>query len=164
MTYKNIWKVATGQGNGYTTCCLLDYPYFKEHYKLIAKELSKNQKLDANPKATQQINFAEFQKCFSLLKKKELALDFSKESVRVLWFYFVLIYYQYKMTRYITLNVKLSNSQLNKLKSGIKSGTEIILNILLKLIGNYNDETNFSHKLLLTSFEDLQSFFKWFIS
>ena len=68
------------------------------------------------------------------------------------------------MTRYNTLNVKLSNSQLNKLKSGIKSGTEIILNILLKLIGNYNDETNFSHKLLLTSFEDLQSFFKWFIS
>ena len=68
------------------------------------------------------------------------------------------------MTRYNTLNVKLSNSQLNKLKSGIKSGTEIILNISLKLIGNYNDETNFSHKLLLTSFEDLQSFFKWFIS
>ena len=68
------------------------------------------------------------------------------------------------MTRYNTLNVKLSNSQLNKLKSGIKSGTEIILNILLKLIGNYNDVTNFSHKLLLTSFEDLQSFFKWFIS
>ena len=68
------------------------------------------------------------------------------------------------MTRYNTLNVKLSNSQLNKLKSGIKSSTEIILNILLKLIGNYNDETNFSHKLLLTSFEDLQSFFKWFIS
>ena len=101
---------------------------------------------------------------FFIIEKKELALDFSKESVRVLWFYFVLIYYQYKMTRYITLNVKLSNSQLNKLKSGIKSGTEIILNILLKLIGNYNDETNFSHKLLLTSFEDLQSFFKWFIS
>ena len=101
---------------------------------------------------------------FFIIEKKELALDFSKESVRVLWFYFVLIYYQYKMTRYNTLNVKLSNSQLNKLKSGIKSGTEIILNISLKLIGNYNDETNFSHKLLLTSFEDLQSFFKWFIS
>ena len=101
---------------------------------------------------------------FFIIEKKELALDFSKESVRVLWFYFVLIYYQYKMTRYNTLNVKLFNSQLNKLKSGIKSGTEIILNILLKLIGNYNDETNFSHKLLLTSFEDLQSFFKWFIS
>ena len=66
------------------TVCLLDYPYFKEHYKLTAKELSKNQKLDANPKATQQINFVEFQKCFSLLKKKELVLDFSKESVRVL--------------------------------------------------------------------------------
>ena len=50
------------------------------------------------------------------------------------------------MTRYNTLNVKLSNSQLNKLKSEIKSGTEMILNVLLKLIGNYNDETNFSHK------------------
>ena len=101
---------------------------------------------------------------FFIIEKKELVLDFSKESVRVLWFYFVLIYYQYKMTRYNTLNVKLSNSQLNKLKSGIKSGTEIILNVLLKLIGNYNDQTNFSHKQLLTSFEDLQSFFKWFIS
>ena len=83
---------------------------------------------------------------FFIIEKKELVLDFSKESVRVLWFYFVLIYYQYKMTRYNTLNVKLSNSQLNKLKSEIKSGTEMILNVLLKLIGNYNDETNFSHK------------------
>ena len=35
-TYDNTWKIVTGQGNDYTTCCLLDYPYFKEHYKLIA--------------------------------------------------------------------------------------------------------------------------------
>ena len=38
--------------------CLLDYPYFEEYYKLIAIDLSKQQKLDADPKAIQQINFA----------------------------------------------------------------------------------------------------------
>ena len=54
------------------------------------------------------------------------------------------------MTIYNTLNIKLSNSGLNKLKSGIKNGTELTLNISSNLIGNSNDETNFSHKLLLT--------------
>ena len=43
--------------NDYTTGCLLDYPYFKEHCKLIAIDLSKQQKLDADPKPMQQINF-----------------------------------------------------------------------------------------------------------
>ena len=54
------------------------------------------------------------------------------------------------MTQYSTLNVKLSNSQLNKLKSAIKIGTEVTLNLLSNLIGSSNDETNFLHKLLLT--------------
>ena len=54
------------------------------------------------------------------------------------------------MTQYSTLNVKLSNSQLSKLKSGIKNGTEVTLNLLSNLIGNSNGETNFPHKLLLT--------------
>ena len=54
------------------------------------------------------------------------------------------------MTQYNTLNVKLSNSQLNKLKSAIKNGTEVTLNLSSNLIGNSNDETNFPHKLLLT--------------
>ena len=44
------------QGNYYTTCCLLDYPYFKT-YKIIAIDLRKQQVLDAAPKAMQQINF-----------------------------------------------------------------------------------------------------------
>ena len=39
-TYENIWKIATGQGDDYTTGCLLQYPYFKKHYKLIARNLS----------------------------------------------------------------------------------------------------------------------------
>ena len=55
------------------------------------------------------------------------------------------------MTQYNTLNVKLSNSQLNKLKSAIKNGTEVILNLSSNLIGNSNNETNFQHKLLLTN-------------
>ena len=54
------------------------------------------------------------------------------------------------MTQYNMLNVKLSNSQLNKLKSGIKNGDEITLNLLSNLIINSNDETNFLHKFLLT--------------
>ena len=44
----------------------------------------------------------------------------------------------------------MSNSQLNKVKSEIKSGTEVTLNLSSNLIGNSNDETNFPHKLLLT--------------
>ena len=55
------------------------------------------------------------------------------------------------MTQHNTLNVKLSISQLNKLKSGIKNGNEETLNLSLNVIGNSNDESNFPHKLLLTN-------------
>ena len=54
------------------------------------------------------------------------------------------------MTQQNTLNVKLSNSQLNKLKSAIKNRTEVTLNLSSNLIGISNDKTNFPHKLLLT--------------
>ena len=47
------------------------------------------------------------------------------------------------MTQYNTLYLKLSNSQLNKLKPGIKNGTEVTLNLSSNLIRNSNDETNF---------------------
>ena len=56
-TYEKIRKIATGQGDDYTTGCLLDYSYFKDHYKMIAIDLSKQQALDANPRAFQEINF-----------------------------------------------------------------------------------------------------------
>ena len=52
------------------------------------------------------------------------------------------------MTQYNSLNVKLSNSQLNKLKSVIKNGTDVILRLLSNVIGNSDDEANFLHKLL----------------
>ena len=55
VTYENIRKIATGQGDDYTTGCLLDYIYFKNYYKMIAVDLSKQQVLDADPKAIQQI-------------------------------------------------------------------------------------------------------------
>ena len=56
-TYDNSWKIAIGQGDDHTTGCLLDYRYFREFYKLIARGLIKQQKLDADPKTIQQINF-----------------------------------------------------------------------------------------------------------
>ena len=55
------------------------------------------------------------------------------------------------MTQYNTLKVKLSNSQLNKLKSGIKNGTGITLKLSSNVIGGFNDDNNFPHKLLLTN-------------
>ena len=57
VTYENIRKITSGQGDDYTTGCLLDYIYFKNDYKMIALDLSKQQVLDADPKAIQQINF-----------------------------------------------------------------------------------------------------------
>ena len=56
----------------------------------------------------------------------------------------------YKMTQYNSLNVKLWNSKLNKLKSAIKNETEVVLRLASNMIGDSNDETNFPHKLLLT--------------
>ena len=57
VTYENIRKVATGKGDDYTTCCLLDYTYIKDKYKMIAVDLSRQQALGADPIAIQQINF-----------------------------------------------------------------------------------------------------------
>ena len=62
-----------------------------------------------------------------------------------------LMWYQDKMTQYNSLNVKLSNSQHNKLKSAIKNETEIILGMSSNMIDNSDDQTNFSHELLLTN-------------
>ena len=55
------------------------------------------------------------------------------------------------MTQYNSSNVKLSNSQLNKLKSTIKNGTEMVLRLSSNVIGNSIDKTNFPHELLLTN-------------
>ena len=91
VTYENIRKIATGQGDDYTTGCLLDYIYFKNYYKMIAVNLNKQQALDADPKAIQQINFtANLDRAgntriyFILEEAKETVLDFSQGTVKVL--------------------------------------------------------------------------------
>ena len=55
------------------------------------------------------------------------------------------------MTQYISLNVKLSNSQLDKLKSAIKNETEVVLRLSSNMIGDSDDKINFPHELLLTN-------------
>ena len=57
IRYDNIRMVTTGQRDDYTTCFLLDCNYFNNHYKMIAIDLSRQQALDADSKAIQQINF-----------------------------------------------------------------------------------------------------------
>ena len=91
VTYDNITKISAGQGDDYTTGCLLDYPYFANTYKMIAVDLSKQQALDADPTAIQQINFpANLDRArntrvyFILEEPKETILDFSQGTVRVL--------------------------------------------------------------------------------
>ena len=90
-TYENIRKIATGQGYDYTIGCLLDYTYFKDHYKMIAIDLSKQQSLDADPRAIKQINFtANLERArnttvfFIIEKAKETISDFSQGTVKVL--------------------------------------------------------------------------------
>ena len=55
--YGNVQKIAIGQEDNYAAESLLNYPYFNENYKLIAIDLSKQQALEADPRAIQQINF-----------------------------------------------------------------------------------------------------------
>ena len=55
------------------------------------------------------------------------------------------------MTQYNSLNVKLSNSQLNKLKSSMKNETDVFVRISSSMVGNSNDNINFPHALLLTN-------------
>ena len=91
ITYENIRKFATGQGDDYTTGSLLDYPYFKDTYTMIAVDLSKQQALDTDSRANQQINFtanldrATHTRIFFVLEEaKETRLDFSQGTVKVL--------------------------------------------------------------------------------
>ena len=91
VTYENIRKINTGQGDDYTTGCLLDYSYFADTYKMIAVDLSKQQALDTDPRAIQQINFtANLDRAgntrvyFILEEVKETIVDFSQGTAKVL--------------------------------------------------------------------------------
>ena len=91
VTYESIRKIATGQGDDYATGCLLDCSYFKDTYKMIAVDLSKQQVLDVDHRAIQQINFtANLDRAgntriyFILEEAKETILDFSQGTIKVL--------------------------------------------------------------------------------
>ena len=88
VTYENIRNLATGQRDDYTTGCLLDYIYFKNYYKMIAIHLSKQQALDADPKAIQQIIFTasldranDTKFYFIFDESKEAVFEFSQGTV-----------------------------------------------------------------------------------
>ena len=126
---------------------------------MIAIDLSKQQALNVNARAIQQINStANLDRTgtamfFIIEEAKEIVFDFSQGTVKVLcvkynsikWFDF----YQYKLTQYNSLNVKLSNLQLNRIKSAIKNKAEVVLRLSSNMIGD--NETNFAHKLFLTN-------------
>ena len=88
--YNEIRKIWAGQGDDYTTDCLLDYVYFKKDFWLITAGLSKQKALDADPKAIQQIIFTgkaddEALTVFYILEKsKETTLEFAKGTTKVL--------------------------------------------------------------------------------
>ena len=90
--YDEIMKVSTGYGDDYATGCLLDYAYFKDNYRLIAVDLSKQKALDADPRAIQQIVFQGVVggsndtkvRLYTILEKsKETILEFPKGTAKV---------------------------------------------------------------------------------
>ena len=88
-TYENIRKITIGQGDDYTTGCLLDYSYFKKYYKMIEVDLCKQQALDADLKAIQQINFTanvddNTRFYFILEEAKKTIFEFSQGTVNIL--------------------------------------------------------------------------------
>ena len=90
-TYENIKKIVTDQGDDCPTGCLLDYSYFKDNYKMIAIDLSKQRPLDVDPTAIQQINFtANLDRAgnttmfFIIEEAKETVLDFLQGTIKML--------------------------------------------------------------------------------
>ena len=87
--YDEIRKISTGQGDDYTTGCLLDFAYFEKNYRLIAADLSKQKVLDADSRAIQQIIFTGKTSQAVVIyyifeKSKETILQFSKGTTKVL--------------------------------------------------------------------------------
>ena len=86
--YDELRKVSAGQGDDYTTGCLLDFDYYKKKNRLIAADLSKQKALDADSRAIQQIIFTKTSEnkviCYILEQSKETILEFFKGTTKVL--------------------------------------------------------------------------------
>ena len=138
--HEYTWKIATGQEHDYWSAGLLENNYFKKYHKVIVIDLSKQRAVDTGPKAIQQTNFTgnleSISSTFFIIEEaKKLILNFSREIMKVFLF-FLFFLFEYKMTQNSTLNVTLSNSQLNKLKSGIENGTEVTLYLSSNMISD----------------------------
>ena len=96
--YGDIRKTPTGQGDDYTAGFLLDYQYFKDHYQLIAVDLSKQKELDADSRAIQQIEF-----CGMLNTKKSQVCTVKKNQKKLC----------YKVTTILQRNSKNSVNNIN---------------------------------------------------
>ena len=123
---------------------MLDYQYFNDHYNLIAVDLNKQKELDVDSTAIQQIEFygmlkTNSQVCKVLEKPKETILQFSKGTTKVLWII--------EMVKYSKVNVKLTDTQLQKLKTAVENKTGTTLRMGLKMLGG-ND---LPHEWLLTT-------------
>ena len=87
--YDEVREISTGQGDDYTTGCLLDFAYFEKNYRLIAADLSKQKALDADSRAIQQIIFTgktdnTIRVYYVLEQSKETILEFAKGATKVL--------------------------------------------------------------------------------
>ena len=87
--YDEIRKISTGQGDDYTTGCLLDFAYFEKNYKIMAANLNKEKALDADPKAIEQIIFTgktdnAIRNYYVLEQTMETILEFAKGATKVL--------------------------------------------------------------------------------
>ena len=96
--YGKIRKTPKGQGDDYTTGFLLDYQYFKDHYQLIAVDLSKQKELDADSRAIQQIEF------YGMLNTKKSQVCTVKKNQKKLC---------YKVTTILQRNSKSSVNNIN---------------------------------------------------
>ena len=141
--YDEVRKVSTGNGDDCTTGYLLDYVCFKTNCSWFKETKA----LDADPREIQQTVFqgvvrgADKTKIrlYTILEQsKEIVLKFNKETPKVLWIVW--------MVEYSKVNVKLSNSQLNKSKIAAKNQTEVTLRINIKMFNG----NNLPHELLST--------------
>ena len=130
--YEELRKIMTGKGEDYTTVSLLDYDCWKNNYKFICCDSSKQKVLDSNPIANQQIEFiykldnstnpANIVQILAVLEKeKETNLEFTKGMVKV--------HLYYKMVQYNKIDLHLTKLQLEKIQDAVKNnnGTTIRL-------------------------------------
>ena len=87
--HNKLIKLTTGKSEDYATGCLLDYQYYKDHYSIIACDLSRQKPLDADPRSIQQIEITFMGDTASqiltiLEKSKETILEFYKGTTKVL--------------------------------------------------------------------------------